>query len=253
MKLFMAEIDLQDKKTQVIIFVFLIIMGALSYILFFEEAKPYTQVVKHINTPVEKVQKAELPKKKEIIKEKKRVEKKKIVEYLEEKEEIIKKEITVEEKQNVLFRTNSISHMHEVRVISDILIEKDETLSYDFTAVQGNVINPDNVDGRFSISIRSDYLEYLSDIYIEITDKISKTKSKCDASFLIGINKNDFYQFNFDNGTCYITDSRTESEFSVKMKKQIKPIHKMSEEEFLKLPKETQEIIQERIKALTKT
>ncbi|MGA1931418.1 hypothetical protein ACH5BF_01660 [Arcobacter sp. YIC-464] len=122
--------------------------------------------------------------------------------------------------------------MHNIKVISDIKIDKDDKSNYSFVGIEGNVINTDDVDGRFSISIRDDYLDYLSVLYIEVEDKISKITSRCNASFLIGINKNDFYQFAFDNGICYITDTKLESVFLKNMRKEIKHVHKISEEEF---------------------
>lgn len=247
----MDNIDLSDKKTQTIILLLFIIICSYIYFLFFQEEKYKVKIVKEgVPVTVEKVKEVFVYVPQEKIEEKTKVDEQKDIEVLEKKE--VNKKNQIKEKRNILFRTSSMSHMHNIKVVSDIKIDKDDKSNYSFVGIEGNVINTDNVDGRFSISIRDDYLDYLSELYIEVEDKISKITSRCNASFLIGINKNDFYQFAFDNGVCYITDTKLESVFLKNMRKEIKHVHKMSEEEFQKLPKETRKKILERIKELEK-
>ena len=194
----MGNIDLSDKKTQTIILLLFIVICSYIYFLFLQEKKYKVKIVKEeVPVTVEKVKEVFVYVPQEKIEEKTKVEEQKDIEVLEKKE--AKEEIQIKEKRNILFRTSSMSHMHNIKVVSDIKIDKDDNSNYSFVGIEGNVINTNGVDGRFSISIRDDYLDHLNKIYIEVEDKISKTTSKCDASFLTGINKNNFYQFNFEN------------------------------------------------------
>lgn len=166
-------------------------------------------------------------------------------------EEIVEKQIELEQKKHVLYQTSSISHMHTIKLISNIKINNLSS-EPDYISLEGNVVNPDGVDGRFSLSIRENYLEYLSDMVIEVEDKISKSTSNCDASFLIGIDKDGFYKFNYDSSSCYITEYKPESVFFKKMRANTNPV-KLTEEQFKKLPKETQEKILKKIEEIKKT
>lgn len=243
---------MKSNLNKLILILIFIIWGLFFFFQDNEESKVITEknVVKEEVIEADIIQKEH---KKEIkIAQKEKIIIKPIVKKELKEEAIQEFQEEIKKKKNVLYQTSSVSHMHTIKVISNIEITNLPTDRLDYVSLEGNVVNPNGVDGRFSMSLRENYLEYLDNIYIEVSDKISKTTSNCDASFLVGIDKNGFYKFNFDSSSCYITEYRPESVFFKRVRASIKPVE-LSEEQFKSLPKETQEKILKRIEEIKKT
>ena len=209
----MLDISWQDHRVKILISLALI-LGIFSYILFTMLSTDEEDI--KINTNIKVVKPKEKIKEKIIIKKDIKVKKivvKKIPISLDK--EIIKE---VKNKMINIYQSTDNTGRYTIKLISKKTIIQEEMKSTRYVMMSRQIDNNNEIND-FPLSLNEKYIDYVSDMHIEINDiAVDNNKTlKCDAYFLSGLDINSMYKIKIDivNGdlTCYILSSEPLPDF----------------------------------------
>ena len=204
----MLDISWQEHRVKVLISLALI-LGIISYILSQDEDIP-------INTYTKVVQSKQKIKENIILKKDIKVKKivvKKIPISLDK--EIIKE---VKNKMINIYQSTDSTGRYTIKLISKKTIIHEKMKSTRYVMMSGQIENNNEIND-FPLSLNEKYIDYVSDMHIEINDiAVDNNKTlKCDAYFLSSLDIDNMYKIKIDivNGdlNCYILSSEPLPDF----------------------------------------
>ena len=204
----MLDISWQEHRVKVLISLALI-LGIISYILSQDEDIPinkYTKVVQSKQKIKENIiLKKDIKVKKIVVK--------KIPISLDK--EIIKE---VKNKMINIYQSTDSTGRYTIKLISKKTIIHEKMKSTRYVMMSGQIENNNEIND-FPLSLNEKYIDYVSDMHIEINDiAVDNNKTlKCDAYFLSSLDIDNMYKIKIDivNGdlTCYILSSEPLPDF----------------------------------------
>ena len=180
-----------------------LILGIISYILSQDEDIPINKYTKVVQSK-QKI--------KENIILKKDIKVKKIV--VKKIPISLDKEIIKEVKDKIIniYQSTDSTGRYTIKLISKKTIIQEEMKSTRYVMMSGQIENNNEIND-FPLSLNEKYIDYVSDMHIEINDiAVDNNKTlKCDAYFLSSLDIDNMYKIKIDivNGdlTCYIVSS----------------------------------------------
>jgi len=214
------QID-KDKIKSAIFFIPLILLVAIGINSLFikEDIKEDIKIIeKKENKIIQKNEPTEIIKEKIVTKTITKYIEKKDIEEIQKEDEEKPTNIFVDENYNVktkdetstLVERDDKSKTYKVSVISDKTITSTPTGAA-YIVLNGTIHNQGE-ENTFSLSFNEYYKEYLSSVYIQVTNKQLDIKAKCDGTFLSGASSDYSYDIGIDiygdSLSCYIVSEK---------------------------------------------